>query len=114
VSWSLPRSPQNTVTACCFNWRYAPAYQITQNAIRSGQVGAIRDMRTESYFRVRSQFSRDHFASPTPGTVVVGQRHDDHEPVELEIANLDKVVVSTDLLQHTSESPHRGLHRRDA
>ena len=50
---------------------------------------------------------------PDSGTVVVRQRHEDHEPVELEIANLDKVVVSTDLLQHTSESPHRGLHRRD-
>jgi predicted dehydrogenase len=49
----------NTVTACCFNWRYAPAYQTAQKAIRSGQIGAIRDMRTEGYFRARSQFFLD-------------------------------------------------------
>ncbi len=45
----------NTVTACCFNWRYAPAYQTAQRAIRSGQIGAIRDLRTEGYFRARSR-----------------------------------------------------------
>jgi predicted dehydrogenase len=45
----------NTVTACCFNWRYAPAYQTAQKAIRSGQIGAVRDLRTEGYFRTRSQ-----------------------------------------------------------
>ena len=47
------------VTACCFNWRYAPAYQTAQKAIRSGQIGAIRDMRTEGYFRTRSPIFRD-------------------------------------------------------
>ena len=45
----------NTVTACCFNWRYAPAYQTGQKAIRSGQIGAIRDLRSEGYFRARSR-----------------------------------------------------------
>lgn len=45
----------NTVTACCFNWRYPPAYQTAQRAIRSGQIGAIRDVRTEGYFRARSR-----------------------------------------------------------
>ena len=29
------------------------------------------------------------------------QRHDDDEPVELEIASADKVVLSTDLQEHT-------------
>jgi predicted dehydrogenase len=38
---------------------------------------------------------------PDSGTVVVRQRHDDDEPVELEIANADKAVLSTDLQQHT-------------
>jgi predicted dehydrogenase len=37
----------NTVTACCFNWRYTPACQTARNAIRSGQIGAVRDLRTE-------------------------------------------------------------------
>jgi predicted dehydrogenase len=49
----------NTVTACCFNWRYAPAYQTAHEAIRSGQIGAVRDVRTEGYFRARSQFFID-------------------------------------------------------
>jgi predicted dehydrogenase len=31
----------------------------------------------------------------------VRQRHDDDEPIELEIASADKVVLSTDLQQHT-------------
>ena len=38
---------------------------------------------------------------PDSGTVVVRQRHDDDEPVELEIASVDKVVPSTELIQHT-------------
>jgi predicted dehydrogenase len=38
---------------------------------------------------------------PDSGTVVVRQRHDDTEPVELEIARADKVVPSTELIQHT-------------
>jgi predicted dehydrogenase len=183
----------NTVTACCFNWRYAPAYQTAWKAIRSGQIGAVRDMRTEGYFRARGQFFIDrpwiarmdisngalgeglshdldkarylsgeefvtvisriipvtikqdgdffvdggrsmHLAElsggisaqfclsitagedrfswsiigdegslriPDSGTVVVRQRHDDDQPVELEIARADKVVPSTDLIQHT-------------
>jgi UDP-N-acetyl-2-amino-2-deoxyglucuronate dehydrogenase len=49
----------NTVTACCFNGRYAPAYQTARKAIRSGQIGAVRDLRTEGYFRARSQFFID-------------------------------------------------------
>ncbi len=44
------------VTACCFNWRYAPAIQTAWRAIRSGQIGAVRDIRTEWYFRARSEF----------------------------------------------------------
>jgi predicted dehydrogenase len=183
----------NTVTACCFNWRYAPAYQTARKAIRSGQIGAVRDLRTEGYSRPRSQFFIDspwkarmdisngalgdglshdldkarylsgeefvtvvsrispvtmkrdgdffvdggrsmHLAElsggilaqfclsitagedrfswsiigdegslriPDSGTVVVRQRHDDDEPVELEIASADKVVLSTDLQEHT-------------
>jgi hypothetical protein len=38
---------------------------------------------------------------PDSGTVVVRQRHDDDEPVELQIASADKVVPSADLQQHT-------------
>ncbi len=38
---------------------------------------------------------------PDSGTGVVRQRHDDDEPVELEIASADKVVLSTDLQEHT-------------
>jgi predicted dehydrogenase len=183
----------NTVTASCFNWRYAPAYQTAQQAIRSGQIGAIRDLRTEGYFRTRSQtfidgpwgarmdisngtlgeglshdfdkaryLSGEEFVSvisritpvtikpdadffvdggrsmhlaelsggilaqfcfsitvgedrfswlivgdegslriPDSGTVVVRQRHDDDQPVELQIAGADKEVLSTDLQQYT-------------
>ncbi len=46
----------NTVTACCFNWRYAPAVQAAWKAIRSGQIGAVRDIRTEWYFRAGREF----------------------------------------------------------
>jgi predicted dehydrogenase len=70
----------NTVTACCFNWRYAPAYQTAHEAIRSGQIGAIRDLRTEGYFRSRSQ---DFIDSPwiarmdiANGTLGDGLSHD--------------------------------------
>jgi hypothetical protein len=38
---------------------------------------------------------------PHSGTVIVRQRHDDDQPVELEIASADKVVPSTELIQHT-------------
>ena len=183
----------NAVTACSFNWRYAPGYQTARKAIRSGQIGAIRDVRSEWYVRARSQFfierpwsarmdisngalgeglshdfdktrylsgeeflavvSRitpttikqddDYFIDggrtmhvaelsggvlaqfclsitvgenqwsllvvgdegslriPDAGTVVIRQRHDDDEPVELEIAAADKLGPLTDLLQHT-------------
>jgi predicted dehydrogenase len=40
------------VTAACFNWRYAPAYQAAYRAIQAGEIGAIRDLRTEWNFRV--------------------------------------------------------------
>ena len=35
------------------------------------------------------------------GTVVVRQRYDDDQPVELEIPSADKAVPSTELIQHT-------------
>jgi predicted dehydrogenase len=38
---------------------------------------------------------------PDSGTVVVRQRHDDDEPVELHIASAEKVVLPIDLMQHT-------------
>jgi predicted dehydrogenase len=44
------------VTACSFNWRYAPAIQTAWRAIRLGQIGAVRDIRTEWYFRARKEF----------------------------------------------------------
>lgn len=40
------------VTAACFNWRYAPAYQTAYRAIQAGKIGTIRDLRTEWHFRV--------------------------------------------------------------
>jgi predicted dehydrogenase len=183
----------NTVTACCFNWRYAPGHQAAWKAIRSGQIGAVREVRNEWYVRTRSQlfierpwtgrmdisngalgealshdFDKTRYLSgeefltvvsritpttikqdndffvdggrsmhlaelsggilaqfslcvtvgenhwslqvvgdegslriPDAGTVVVRQRHDDDEPVELEIATPDRLVPPTDLLQHT-------------
>jgi predicted dehydrogenase len=45
-----------SVTACCFNWRYAPAYQTAWRAIRAGEIGQIRDVRAEWYLRARSDF----------------------------------------------------------
>jgi predicted dehydrogenase len=187
----------NTITATCFNWRYAPAYQTAQKAIRSGQIGAIRDLRSEGYFRARSQtfidspwiarmdisngtlgdglshdFDKARYLSgeefvtviskitpvtikpdgdffvdggrsihlaelsagilaqfcfsitvgedrfswlivgdegslhiPNSGTVVVRQRHDDTEPIELETADADKAAPSIDLQQHTWNRP---------
>jgi D-xylose 1-dehydrogenase (NADP+, D-xylono-1,5-lactone-forming) len=38
------------VTATCFNWRYAPAYQTAWRAIQAGAIGTIRDLRTEWNF----------------------------------------------------------------
>jgi predicted dehydrogenase len=40
------------VAAACFNWRYAPAYQTAWRAIQAGEIGTIRDLRTEWNFRV--------------------------------------------------------------
>jgi len=40
------------VTAACFNWRCAPAYQTAYRAIQAGKIGTIRDLRTEWHFRV--------------------------------------------------------------
>lgn len=48
----------NTVTATCFNWRYAPAYQLAWRAIQGGQIGRIRDVRSEWRYRVTT---RDFF-----------------------------------------------------
>lgn len=46
------------VTACCFNWRYAPAVRAAWEAIQAGQIGAVRDVRSEWYFRGgRDEFS---------------------------------------------------------
>jgi predicted dehydrogenase len=36
-----------TVTAICFNHRYAPGYQFARQATQEGQIGQIRDIRTE-------------------------------------------------------------------
>lgn len=40
------------VTAACFNWRYAPAYQTAWRAIQAGEIGTVGDLRTEWNFRV--------------------------------------------------------------
>ncbi len=49
-----------TVTASCFNWRYAPAYQVAWRAVREGQIGTLRDVRTEWRFRATK---RNFFAA---------------------------------------------------
>jgi predicted dehydrogenase len=182
-----------TVTACSFNWRYAPAYQTAIKAIRSGQVGAVRDVRTEWFPRVRRDFFDDgpwrgrmdmsngvlgeglshdfdkarfltgkevtamvskitsvnikqdddllveggrtlllaelsdgilgqfglcvtagedlwrllivgdegSLQIPDAGTTVIRQRHDDDEPVELDIDVVDRLEPGADLMQHT-------------
>jgi predicted dehydrogenase len=36
----------SSVTACCFNWRYAPALQAAKRAMLDGALGGIRDVRT--------------------------------------------------------------------
>jgi predicted dehydrogenase len=46
----------STVTACCFNWRYAPALQAAKWMILDGAVGEIRDVRTEWFARLSSDF----------------------------------------------------------
>lgn len=69
-----------TVTACCFNWRYAPAVQTAWKAIRSDQIGAVRDLRTEWYLRVGSEFlARTPWALDldlTNGSLGEGLSHD--------------------------------------
>ena len=49
-----------TVTATCFNWRYAPAYQVAWRAVREGQIGSLRDVRSEWRFRATTS---DFFAA---------------------------------------------------
>jgi predicted dehydrogenase len=182
-----------TITACSFNWRYAPAYQTSIKAIRSGQIGSIRDVRTEWFARARRdvfdegpwrgrmdisngglgeglshEFDKARFLTggefgtlvskitsvtikqdddllveggrvlvlaelsegilgqfglcvtagedlwrllvvgdegslriPDAGTTVIRQRHDDDEPVELDIAMVDRLEPGADLMQHT-------------
>ena len=48
----------STVTACCFNWRYAPALQAAKRTILDGALGEIRDVRTEWLARLSSDFFR--------------------------------------------------------
>jgi predicted dehydrogenase len=48
----------NTITATCFNWRYAPAYQVAWRGVQEGQIGRIRDVRTEWRWR---RTKRDFF-----------------------------------------------------
>lgn len=47
-----------TITATCFNKRYLPGNQFVWRAIREGQIGQIRDIRTEWRWRTTS---RDFF-----------------------------------------------------
>ena len=77
ASW-LRRRRRRTLSRRCFNWRYAPAYQTAQKAIRSGQIGAVRDLRTEGYFRTRSQTFSPWAARMdiTNGTLGEGLSHD--------------------------------------
>ncbi|MFN8490784.1 MAG: Gfo/Idh/MocA family oxidoreductase [Caldilineaceae bacterium] len=70
-----------TITATCFNWRYAPTYQIAWRAVQEGQIGALRDVRTEWRVRVTT---RDFFAARpwigrmdiANGTLAEGLSHD--------------------------------------
>ena len=48
----------NTVTAICFNKRYLPSYQFVWRAVQEGQIGQIRDIRTEWRWRA---MTRDFF-----------------------------------------------------
>jgi len=70
-----------TVTATCFNWRYAPAIQVALRAVLDGQIGAIRDVHSHWHFRM---ITRD-FAAARPwmgrmdianGTLGEGLSHD--------------------------------------
>jgi predicted dehydrogenase len=49
----------NTVTALCFNKRYLPGFQFVWRATQEGQIGQIRDIRTEWRWRATT---RDFFA----------------------------------------------------
>jgi len=40
-----------TITAACFNWRYAPGTQAIWREIRKGRIGQVRDVRTEYRYR---------------------------------------------------------------
>ena len=60
-----------TVTATCFNWRYAPGYQYAWRATREGQIGQIRDIRTEWRWRTTT---RDFFVK-RPWTVRMDIAH---------------------------------------
>ena len=35
------------LTAISFNWRYAPAFQLGWREVQAGQIGQVRDVRTE-------------------------------------------------------------------
>lgn len=70
-----------TVTAACFNWRYAPAHQVAWRAVQDGMIGLIRDVRSLWQFRMTT---RD-FAAARPwivrmdianGTLGEGLSHD--------------------------------------
>jgi predicted dehydrogenase len=42
----------NTVTATCFNWRYAPGAQIAWREVQAGRIGRILDIQMEWRFRM--------------------------------------------------------------
>ena len=56
----LAAQTAQTVTAVCFNWRYAPAIQTAWRAVCDGEIGAIRDVRCDWRFRATT---RDFFAA---------------------------------------------------
>ncbi|HMN29596.1 MAG TPA: Gfo/Idh/MocA family oxidoreductase [Caldilineaceae bacterium] len=44
-----------TVTATCFNWRYAPAHQVAWRVIQEGEIGSLRDVRSTWLFRMTTR-----------------------------------------------------------
>ena len=54
-----------TVTATCFNWRYAPAHQVAWRAMQAGLIGALRDVRSRWQFRI----TKRDFAAARPWMV---------------------------------------------
>jgi predicted dehydrogenase len=70
-----------TVTATCFIWRYAPAYQVAWRAVQEGHIGRIHDVRSEWRWRVTA---RDFFVKRpwvgrmdiADGTLAEGLSHD--------------------------------------